>query len=74
MMKKVRATYSKDSKNYHMFTLDHRKRIVGRIYVLMGETIPNVLKIYLETNGEIEEQKEPDDAAKKGRRSLKSNI
>jgi len=58
MMKKVKATYSRDSKNYHMFSFDHKKRIVGRIYVLMGEKIPDVLRINLETNGELEEQKE----------------
>jgi hypothetical protein len=56
-MKKVTAVYSRDSKNYHMFSFDHKKRIVGRIYVLMGDKIPDVLKIYLETNGEIEREK-----------------
>ncbi len=58
MMKKVKATYSRDSENYHVFSIEHKKRIVGRIYVLMGEKIPDVLKIYLDTNGEIEERKE----------------
>ena len=74
MMKKVKATYSKDSKNYHMFALDHRKRIVGRIYVLMGETIPDVLKIYLKTDGGLEREKvQPTKGAGAKRRTLKTN-
>ncbi len=62
-MKTVNAVYKRDSKNYHVFSFDHKKRIVGKVYVLMGEKVPDVLKIYLESKGMIEEQKEAETKA-----------
>ena len=58
-MKKIaKANYKGDSKNYHKFSIDQKRGITGSIYVLKGEEIPDIVKIYLKTPGEKEKEAE----------------
>ena len=54
----VTATYHHDSKNYHAFTIDESQPVKGSIYVLMGEEIPDLITVKLQTKAEADKAKE----------------
>ena len=60
----ITATYSRDSKNYHVFPIDESQPVKGSVYVLMGSEIPDPVVIHLRTRAEAEaEKKEGNDQA-----------
>jgi len=54
-MEKITATFDRDSKRYHQFTIDEGQGIVGNIYVPKGEDIPAEVLIRLRTPGDSQE-------------------
>ena len=53
MKKRLNVNYKRDSKNYHVFSFK-KKKIIATIYILKGEQVPEIVKIYLKVPGEKE--------------------
>ncbi len=56
MKKEVTAIFDRDTKNKHRFIIQEAEGITGTVYVLKDQKIPDIVKVYLKTKGELEKE------------------
>jgi hypothetical protein len=74
MKKEVIAIFDRDTKNKHRFLIQEKEDITGTVYIRKDQKVPDIVKVFLKTKGELEKESSQPGTTKKVKNKARSEL